>query len=79
MNKIIFVISNIRFSIVRSPARLITNQNEGRFIEFEPSMKNRELLEVSHGHVCPLAVQPVCLGSAHRRSGREKKDRLKIN
>lgn len=42
-------------------------------------MKNRELLEVSRGHVCPLAVQPVCLCSAHRRSGREKKDRLKIN
>ena len=42
-------------------------------------MKNSERLEVSHGHVCPLAVQPVCLCSAHRRSGRQKKDRLKIN
>lgn len=39
-------------------------------------MKNRELLESSRGHVCPLAVQPVCLCCAHRR---EKKDRLKIN
>lgn len=42
-------------------------------------MKNRELLEESHGHVCPLAIQPVCLCSAHRCSGRQKKDRLKIN
>lgn len=44
-------------------------------------MKTRELSEVSHGHVCPLADEPAdeCLRSAHRCSGREKKDGLKID
>lgn len=42
-------------------------------------MKDRELSEESHGHVCPLAVHPVCLCSAHRRSGTEERDAPKIN
>lgn len=35
-------------------------------------MKIGELLEVSHRHVCPLAIHTVCLCSAHRCSGMEK-------
>lgn len=50
--------------------------NNFSFLSFT-GMKNRELLAASPGRVCPLADQPVCLCSAHRR--REKKDRLKIN
>lgn len=37
-------------------------------------MKNRELLEASPGDGCPLAIQHVCLVSAHRCSGRKKKE-----
>lgn len=41
---------------------------------FPAAMKIRELLEASLGGSCPLAIQHVCLVSAHRCSGRKKKE-----